>query len=88
MGTARGIPMEQPGHQTGASPETEMPVKEAMIRTFMFVFVVLVGASVSLTIILLMVLKQTQDSNQKVSKMSYHFITSLNNVQYVRQSLN
>jgi len=57
MGTARGIPMEQPGHQTGASPETEMPVKEAMIRTFMFVFVVLVGASVSLTIILLMVLK-------------------------------
>lgn len=22
-----GIPMEQPGHQTGASPETEMPVK-------------------------------------------------------------
>lgn len=55
MGNAIG--MEQPGHHTRASPEPEMPVKEAMIRNLMFVFVVLVGASVSLTIILLMVLK-------------------------------
>ncbi|XP_078359295.1 putative ferric-chelate reductase 1 isoform X2 [Oculina patagonica] len=57
IGTTRDIPMEQPGHQTRASPEPDMPVKEAMIRNFMFIFVVLVGASVSLTIILLIVLK-------------------------------
>lgn len=57
IGTVSGIPMEQPGHQNRASPELEMPVKEAMIRSMMYVFVVLVGVSVSLTIILLMVLK-------------------------------
>jgi len=57
IGTVSGIPMEHPGHQNQASPELEMPVKEAMIRTLMYVFVVLVGVSVSLTIILLMVLK-------------------------------
>ena len=32
-------------------------IQEAMIRTMMFIFVVLLGASVALTIILLMVLK-------------------------------
>jgi len=57
VGTTRDIPMEQPGHQTPAWSEPEMPFKEAMIRTFMFLFVVLVGASVSLTIFLLMVFK-------------------------------
>ncbi|KAJ7379080.1 DOMON domain-containing protein frrs1L [Desmophyllum pertusum] len=49
--------MEQPGHPARTSPEPEMPLKEAMIRTMMYVFVVLVGASVALTIILLIVLK-------------------------------
>ena len=32
-------------------------IQEAMIRSFMFVFVTLLGASVALTIILLLVLK-------------------------------
>jgi len=50
------IQMQPPGHQT--PPEPEMSIKEAMIRTMMFVFVVLLGASVALTIILLMVLKK------------------------------
>lgn len=48
------IPMSQPGHQTPTQPE--MTMKEAMIRTLMFLFVILLGASVSLTIILLLVL--------------------------------
>ncbi|KAM7444870.1 DOMON domain-containing protein frrs1L [Porites harrisoni] len=55
MGNTRDIPMEAPGHQT--QPQTEMSMKEAMIRSFMFVFVTLLGASVALTIILLLVLK-------------------------------
>ncbi|CAH3043692.1 unnamed protein product [Porites lobata] len=54
MGNTRDIPMEAPGHQT--QPQTEMSMKEAMIRSFMFVFVTLHGASVALTIILLLVL--------------------------------
>jgi len=49
------IQMQPPGHQT--FPEPEMSIKEAMIRTMMFVFVVLLGASVALTIILSLVLK-------------------------------
>lgn len=48
------IPMSQPGHQAPTQPE--MTMKEAMIRTLMFLFVILVGASVSLTIILLLAL--------------------------------
>lgn len=55
MGNTADIPMEVPGHQT--QPQTEMSMKEAMIRSFMFVFVTLHGASVALTIILLLVLK-------------------------------
>lgn len=51
------FPMDQPGQANRAPPELEMPTKEKMIRTMMFVFVVLLGISVALTIILLIVLK-------------------------------
>lgn len=53
----RDYPMDQPGQANRAPLEPEMPTKEKMIRTMMFTFVVLLGISVALTIILLMVLK-------------------------------
>lgn len=53
----RDYPMDQPGQANRAPLEPEMPAKEKMIHTMMFTFVVLLGISVALTIILLMVLK-------------------------------
>ncbi|CAH3043688.1 unnamed protein product, partial [Porites lobata] len=53
---SRDIQMEPTGQQT-AQPHPKMSIKEAMLRSLMFTFVVLLGAAVALTIIILMVLK-------------------------------
>lgn len=51
----RDIAMHPPGYETQQQPE--MSPKEAMLRKMMFAFVTLLGFSVTLTIILLLVLK-------------------------------
>ncbi|XP_067036686.1 ferric-chelate reductase 1-like isoform X2 [Acropora muricata] len=49
------IPMQSSGVETQQQQQPDMSPQEAMIRTMMFVFVILVGFSVSLTIIILLV---------------------------------
>ncbi|XP_068707880.1 uncharacterized protein [Montipora foliosa] len=51
----RDIPMHPPGYEAWQQPE--MAPKEAMLRKMMFAFVTLLGFSVTLTIILLLALK-------------------------------
>jgi len=51
------IPMQSSGVETQQQQQPDMSPQEAMIRTMMFVFVILVGFSVSLTIIILLVSK-------------------------------
>ncbi|XP_068745122.1 putative ferric-chelate reductase 1 isoform X3 [Montipora capricornis] len=51
----RDIPMHPPGYETRQQPE--MAPKEAMLRKMMFAFVTLLGFSVTLTIILLLALR-------------------------------
>ncbi|XP_029198561.2 ferric-chelate reductase 1-like isoform X1 [Acropora millepora] len=52
------IPMQSSGVETQQQQQPDMSPQEAMIRTMMFVFVILVGFSVSLTIIILLVSKE------------------------------
>ncbi|XP_015762635.1 PREDICTED: ferric-chelate reductase 1-like isoform X3 [Acropora digitifera] len=52
------IPMQSSGVETQQQQQPDMSPQEAMIRTMMFVVVILVGFSVSLTIIILLVSKE------------------------------